>query len=208
MPILKHAAFMAKKSMFGAYRHETFTEYDKLVWRQADRDGLKEFGLLATEEIATCFCPENMFRQEKPAGVSGHDVVKDGVGVDKNVDFTEGNLAGYTDTLVYVTPKSSKRVSIEIYKSCIDGNCTCVFELGSSRTELKPCRFRSLIFVDWVPSDVEIEVFKSIIHGVDIVSSSVDSYECENYKSISVRKNQFVFIPLVLSVNLAAASVQ
>lgn len=64
-PILKHAEFMAKKSTLGAYRHDTYSEYDKLVRRRADRDGLKEFGLLATEEIATCFCPENMLKHEK-----------------------------------------------------------------------------------------------------------------------------------------------
>lgn len=64
-PILKHAEFLAKKCSLRSYHQCTFNEYDELVHRRVDREGLKEFGLLATEEIATCFCPENMYHQEK-----------------------------------------------------------------------------------------------------------------------------------------------
>lgn len=67
--------------------------------RRADIDGLKEFGHPATEEIATCFCPENMVSKlpnvsgfldkvnVASQGVSGAGVLKNGgvVAVSRNL---------------------------------------------------------------------------------------------------------------------------
>lgn len=62
---------MAKKSTLVANKNETNEtniEYDKAVRRRADLEGPRSFGVLATEEIATNFCPENMYNKDtKPS---------------------------------------------------------------------------------------------------------------------------------------------
>lgn len=64
LPMLKHLEFMAKKSTLGAYKNDTYVEYDKAVRRRAESDGVKSFGVIATEEVATSFCPENMYSKD------------------------------------------------------------------------------------------------------------------------------------------------
>lgn len=123
-------------------------------------------------------------------GVSGQCDVQDGGVVDNLAVSAVKNSAGVTDSLVCITPVSSKGVSINIYRSCVEGSCQCLYELGGNATQLKPCRFGSLIFVNRDPSENEVKVFESILHGVDIVSSEVDAYECENYNSILEQGNK------------------
>lgn len=68
-PMLKHLEFMAKKSTRGSYKNDTHVQYDKAVRRRADSDGPRSFGVIATEEVATSFCPENMYNKDfKGAG--------------------------------------------------------------------------------------------------------------------------------------------
>lgn len=59
-PILKHLEFIVKKSTLGVYRHDAYISYDRAVRARADRDGLPAFGTIATEELATSFCTENL----------------------------------------------------------------------------------------------------------------------------------------------------
>lgn len=117
-------------------------------------------------------------------GVSGLGSVQNG-GVEDGVPEYAGNgFSGSSDTLVCQTPASSKGVFINIYSSCVAGSCRCVYDLGGNQTQLKPCRFGALIFVGRSPTENEVKVFEAILHGVDIVSSEVGQYECDNYTSI------------------------
>lgn len=122
--------------------------------------------------------------------VSGPEESKDGVAGSSQLKNGHVNSVLSQDSLVAVTPISSKGISINIYDSCVRGICTCKYVLGDNETQLKPCRFASLIFVDRVPSSDEILVFESVLHGVDIVSSEVQGYECQNYKSILNTENK------------------
>lgn len=36
----------------------------------------------------------------------------------------------------------------------------------------------------------KLKVFEGILHGIDIVSSDVESYKCENYRSILELQNK------------------
>lgn len=80
---------------------------------------------------------------------------------------------------------SSKGVPITIYDECVRGCCTCSFKLGRCYTQLKPCRFAAIIFIDREPCHDDLLVFDYVVHGVDIIGEEVSSgYECENYESI------------------------
>lgn len=85
---------------------------------------------------------------------------------------------------------SSKGMSIKVYKDCISVVCDCYHELGNSKTQLKPCRFATMIFKDRVPTDDDLTVFDIVCHGVDIVAGDVPEYECANYASILKPENK------------------
>lgn len=69
-PILKHVKFLFKKSTLGVYRHKAYISYDRAVRSRADRDGISAFGAMATEELATSFCPENLISTKNRDGKS------------------------------------------------------------------------------------------------------------------------------------------
>lgn len=69
-PILKHLEFLLKKSTLGVYRHDAYIGYDRAVRSRADRDGIAAFGVMATEELATSFCPENLISTKNRDGKS------------------------------------------------------------------------------------------------------------------------------------------
>lgn len=69
-PLLKHIEFLLKKSTLGVYRHEAYVAYDRTVRARADRDGIEAFGYMATEELATSFCPENLVASKNRDGGS------------------------------------------------------------------------------------------------------------------------------------------
>lgn len=58
--VLQHLEFIAKKALMGSYRHEAFISYDRAVRGRAELLGLEAFSSIATEEIATSFCAENL----------------------------------------------------------------------------------------------------------------------------------------------------
>lgn len=122
--------------------------------------------------------------------VSGPVISQNGVPGLPVSEYDNVSCVNSRDSLVLSTPKSSKDVSINVYKSCVNGTCDCIYSLGGNITQLKPCRFAALIFVDRVPSQEEVLVFEAVLHGVDIVSSDVQSYECCNYNSILSAENK------------------
>lgn len=61
LPVLKHMEFVAKKSTMGSYRQEAYVSYDRAVRSRAEMEGLSAFGEIATEEVATSFCSENLY---------------------------------------------------------------------------------------------------------------------------------------------------
>lgn len=69
-PVLKHLEFLLKKSTLGVYRHEAYISYDRAVRARAERDGIGAFGYMATEELATSFCPENLVAPRNRDGKS------------------------------------------------------------------------------------------------------------------------------------------
>lgn len=89
------------------------------------------------------------------------------------------------DSLVFIAPASKKGVSIHVYDKCVNGLCKCKHIIGSDVSQLKPCRFASLLFGNGrVPTDDEIIMYNGIVDGFDIVSNDVDSYDNHNYLSI------------------------
>lgn len=124
--------------------------------------------------------------------VAGNDVScsQDG---DHSQEFDSSKLTCRdikADVVVFETPKSSKGVSINVYNSCIQGSCSCVYMLGGNRTQLMPCRFAALIFSGNPPTEMDWKVFEVILHGVDITEGEIESYECQNYKSILSQGNK------------------
>lgn len=122
--------------------------------------------------------------------VSGPVTSENGVLVDPQQFNNIASVEFNPKIMVVVTPKSSKGVTVNVYKDCIDGKCSCKYVLGGNVTQLKPCRFASLIYVGREPTQNELFLFESIIHGVDTVSSDVQSYECGNYNSILSPENK------------------
>lgn len=74
-PLLKHLEFVIKKSTLGVYRHDAYISYDRAVRARADKEGLSAFGVIATEELATSFCPENLLSTK---GKDGKTKQRDG----------------------------------------------------------------------------------------------------------------------------------
>lgn len=73
-PLLKHLEFIIKKSTLGVYRHDAYISYDRAVRARADKDGLPAFGTIATEELATSFCPENLLSTKGKDGKAKQQV--------------------------------------------------------------------------------------------------------------------------------------
>lgn len=105
--------------------------------------------------------------------VSGQDENKNGVSFSSITELAGKDSCIVADKLVLTTPKSKNGVSIKVYKSCIAGSCQCKHVLGGNFTQLKPCRFTALIFVNRQPSVSDLEVFNCVVDGVDIVSGEV-----------------------------------
>lgn len=92
-----------------------------------------------------------------------------------------------SDDLCFQAPESAKGVSINVYKDCISGTCKCEHLLGGRLTQLKPCRFASLLFgAGREPSNYELKMYNGIVDGFDIVSdkSNIEGYDNRNYLSI------------------------
>lgn len=90
------------------------------------------------------------------------------------------------DTLVFTTPPTPKGTTVDIFKSCYDGSCSCVHYVGGMLSQLKPCRFVVWIFGQGsIVTDDDKTLFAGIVDGFDLVSSDVEPYECHNYTSVT-----------------------
>ena len=90
------------------------------------------------------------------------------------------------DQLWFSCPPTKGGVVIEVFKSCADGTCKCVHQIGGMAAQLQPCRFACYLFntasqegcIDW-------ELFEGIVDGFDIVDTPPTGYDCMNYSSIT-----------------------
>ena len=80
------------------------------------------------------------------------------------------------------TPEGTR---IEVFSSCVKGSCKCIYRLDNVESQLKPCRFASLILSVPGYSEKYLQLLWHITDGFPIVDSDVDSYKCVNYSSIT-----------------------
>ena len=74
---------------------------------------------------------------------------------------------------------------INVFDDCIDGSCYCEHYIGGVRSQLKPCRFASIVCDDLnVWSSKHRGLLDGIADGFEIVQGEIPNYECSNYKSI------------------------
>ena len=103
-------------------------------------------------------------------------------------EVSDGNDSGSRPAVVSITSPLGQ--NIKVYPECTQGNCECVYSIGNIECQLKPCRFASLIYKDFVGRESEFEfLLWAITDGFPIVDSDVESYECENYSSITCEEN-------------------
>ena len=75
---------------------------------------------------------------------------------------------------------------VNVYQDCVNGNCKCTYLIGNVRSQLKPCRFASLILNESAGlRDKYVELLWGVTDGFPIVDSTPQTYECENYNSIT-----------------------
>lgn len=95
------------------------------------------------------------------------------------------------NSLIFTTPPSSKGVSIDIYRHCIQGKCSCRHMIGNDISQMKPCRFAAFLYQSGrTPSEEEKIMFDGIVDGFSIVSNEVESYDNTNYLSILSDENK------------------
>ena len=88
----------------------------------------------------------------------------------------------------FVSPQGR---TVNVFSNCVSGTCVCSYYIGNVLSQLKPCRFASLV----VQSGVEIlstymDLLWGITDGFPIVEGEVPPYECENYSSITSAENK------------------
>ena len=80
---------------------------------------------------------------------------------------------------------------IKVYVDCASGKCDCVYTIGKVVSQLKPCRFASLILNETLNlKDDYREMLWYVTDGFPIVDSAVEAYECFNYSSITCDDNR------------------
>ena len=75
---------------------------------------------------------------------------------------------------------------ITVFDECVMGSCKCVYDIGGITSQLKPCRFASIIFnSEYSLEGKYADLLWYLTDGCPIVDSEIDPYECENYLSIT-----------------------
>ena len=80
---------------------------------------------------------------------------------------------------------------VNVFDACSRGVCKCYYSIGGVPSQLKPCRFASIILDPcnkWAENYVKL--LWNITDGFPIVDSAVQEYECENYSSITCVENK------------------
>lgn len=105
--------------------------------------------------------------------------------VTESVHYTGLKEASIVSRLIFDTPPSPDGRVISVYESCYSGQCDCVHMLDGVPSQLKPCRFATLMFQDglFVKACYE-RLFYRLVDGFPVVDSEVEPYCCDNYKSI------------------------
>ena len=81
--------------------------------------------------------------------------------------------------------------TIVVYSLCALGLCNCVYRIGNVVSQLKPCRFASILLDPrFECSDSFMDVLWGVTDGFPIVDEDVPQYECENYSSITSAENK------------------
>lgn len=103
-----------------------------------------------------------------------------------------GSNGGHDPDVVYIceardtTRGSDHQVSILIYKSCIKGNCSCIFRIDGCRVQFKPCR----VIVEAMLRGDNDPDWNYVVHGAcfgfNVIDGDCDScYDSKNYASIT-----------------------
>ena len=80
---------------------------------------------------------------------------------------------------------------VVVFEDCTRGTCKCVYDIGGITSQLKPCRFASIILNSEYPLvDEYLNLLWYVTDGCPIVEREIDSYECENYLSITEPGNK------------------
>ena len=101
---------------------------------------------------------------------------------------SEGEFVPDND-IIFFTPTCASVEPVPIYTSCISGACECVSVIGTTASQLKPCRAAQFLFgpsalVD-VPESERDFLWSGLNNGFAIVDSDCPStYSCDNYDSI------------------------
>ena len=78
-----------------------------------------------------------------------------------------------------------------VYDNCVLGRCDCSYRIGDVPSQLKPCRFASIILRKGaVCLENYLDLLWHVTDGFPIVDEEVQSYECENYSSITCAENK------------------
>ena len=96
---------------------------------------------------------------------------------------SQGSFGNLTSMFSVCSPLGTV---VDVYEDCSKGKCTCAYFIGGVKSQLKPCRFASIILNnDYGLEDKYLELLWGITDGFPIVDSPPETYECENYKSIT-----------------------
>ena len=74
---------------------------------------------------------------------------------------------------------------IKVFPECVSGTCDCVYMLEGVVSQLKPCRFASIILTNDLLREKYTDLLGLITDGFPVVDSPVQAYECVNYSSIT-----------------------
>ena len=80
--------------------------------------------------------------------------------------------------------------TVEVFSNCVSGTCMCAYSIGDIASQLKPCRFASIICSkDQDFHDKYLELLWLVTDGCPIVDGPMEAYECSNYSSITCAEN-------------------
>ena len=110
-----------------------------------------------------------------------------------DMDFVDAEGIGHIDTartIVYTVTSPLGQV-VNVYPECKKGTCTCAYHIGGVKSQLRPCRFASIILdQEHDYAEKYLDLLWYITDGCPIVDGPVDSYECKNYLSITCHDNR------------------
>ena len=161
------------KGLEPEYNHEPFLLQ---VLDQNPHETLDSHGLMAPSP------EENSVMGERDAlkDLSCFDVID----YNTDVDLLHAPVPMYST----VSPLGT---TVNVFKECVNGTCSCSHFIGRVKSQLKPCRFAAIVFEsdqEWAGKYVDL--VWAMADGFPIVDEEFESYECENYSSITSAENK------------------